>query len=82
MHNVMRYGHTSDFSFYFSFETSERNDYVHGILMVFQILAVAGLIWFFILLVLRLLGKRVGCANGQSATIPAEAMKDNNFMSY
>lgn len=79
MHNVMRYGHTSDFSFFFSSETSERNDYVHGILMVFQILAVAGLIWFFMLIVLRLLGKRVGCANGQSATIPAEAMKDNNY---
>lgn len=38
--------------------------------------------WFLILLVLRLLGNRVGCANGQSATIPAEAMKDNGSNSF
>jgi len=31
-------------------------------------------LWFLTLMILRILGSRVGCASGSSATIPAESM--------
>lgn len=34
----------------------------------------AAALWFFILLILRLLGPRAGCSSGNASTIPAESM--------
>lgn len=82
MHQVTRYGHASDFSFFFSSETSEKNDYVLGIVLVLISMIAIGTFWFLILLILRLLGQRVGCANGKSATIPAEAMKEKGSINF
>jgi len=73
-HNVMRFGHTSDVSDFFS--DSEREDYVLGLTLVFILLLAFTFVWFLVLLILRFLGARVGCASGRATTIPAETMND------
>ncbi len=42
--------------------------------MVFMILMIVAAVWFIILIILRMLGSKAGCASGNAATIPAESM--------
>ena len=49
-----------------------------GFIMVFATLMSIAALWFVILIILRLLGHRVGCASGRPATIPAESMRDKD----
>jgi len=76
MNQVTRFGNSRDLSLFFSTDKSEKNQYVAGIWIVFFFLMAVGICWFLLLAILRLLGQRVGCASGNSATIPAEAMRD------
>ncbi len=69
-----RFGHSKDFSHFFSDDSVRRNDYIIGLLYVFCIIMAIAFLWYTVMLVLRLLGQRVGCASGNPATIPAESM--------
>lgn len=77
MYDIPRFGRSKDISLFFSNDASLRNDYMIGLIFVFAIIMVIAALWFIILIILRLLGYRVGCASGAPATIPAEPMNDN-----
>lgn len=76
MHNVPRNGRTRDISKLFSSDNQLRSHYISGLIFVFATLMIAAAVWFFILICLRLLGHRVGCASGRPTTIPAEPMSE------
>lgn len=78
MRNIPRYGHTRDFTLYFSQDKSLQEDYSLGLILVFALLMVVAVIWFLSLLILRILGHRIGCAAGRPATIPAEPMNNKS----
>ena len=69
-----RFGHSKDISYYFSDDSSVRGEYFNGLVVVFLFIMLFAALWFIVLTVLRMLGKRVGCASGNAATIPAESM--------
>jgi len=77
MYGIPRYGHTRDISLIFSEDDAMRKDYMLGLILVFAILMGIAAVWFLSLIVLRILGHRVGCAAGRPAIIPAEPMGDN-----
>jgi hypothetical protein len=77
MHNIPRLGHAKDIALFFSNDTALRKDYVLGLIMAFTIIMSIAGVWYVSLLILRILGHRVGCAAGRPATIPAEPMMDN-----
>lgn len=77
MHGIPRSGHTKDVSNFFADDVESRKDYFLGLTMVFTMIMGAAAVWFLGLLILRILGHRVGCAAGRPATIPAEPMMDN-----
>jgi hypothetical protein len=54
--------------------SAERKDYLYGIILVFSIIVVVAFVWFMVLVLLKCLGHRVGCASGRPVTIPAESM--------
>lgn len=76
MYGIPRFGHSRDITLFFEEDTKLRRDYTLGLIMVFAILMSIAALWFISLLILRILGHRVGCASGQSPTIPAEPMAD------
>lgn len=78
MYNVPRFGHSKDSSHFFSSNEEESDDYTMGFIVVFALLMSIAALWFLILIVLRLLGHRVGCASGRPSTIPAESMRDKD----
>lgn len=77
MHGIPRYGHSKDVSYFFANDSELRRDYSLGLIVVFSIIMGIAAAWYLSLLVLRILGHRVGCAAGRAATIPAEPMMDN-----
>ena len=79
MYNVMRFGHSKDVSDFFSADTKVSNDYIMSMASVFSFLMVFAVVWIIVLLVLRLLGHRVGCASGRATTIPAEAVNNDQY---
>lgn len=76
MYKIPRYGHIKDISLFFSSDSELRKDYMLGLILVFAMLMGIAAVWFLSLIVLRLLGHRVGCASGRPAVIPAEPMAD------
>ena len=78
MYNIPRFGHSKDSSHFFSLNKEESDDYTMGFIVVFALLMSIAALWFLILIVLRLLGHRVGCASGRPSTIPAESMRDKD----
>ena len=76
MYNIPRFGHSKDLSRFYSSNGEESKDYMMGFIMVFASLMSIAALWFLLLIILRLLGHRVGCASGRPATIPAESMRD------
>jgi len=81
-YGLPRFGHTKDVSYFYSDDKTLRNDYTLGLLLVFTILMGTAILWFLILLIMRLLGNRVGCGSGDAATIPAESMAVSKGGSY
>lgn len=77
MHGIPRFGRTKDISLFFSNDSSLRNEYMIGLVFAFAIIMVLAALWFITLIILRLMGYRVGCASGAPATIPAEPMAGN-----
>lgn len=73
-YNTPRFGHSKDISYYFSDESSVRGEYFNGLIVVFLLIMLIAALWFIVLIILRILGTRVGCASGNAATIPAESM--------
>jgi|AntRauTorckE5430_2_1112549.scaffolds.fasta_scaffold00276_11 uncharacterized membrane protein YqjE len=78
MYKIPRYGHTRDIGLFFSEDPAMRKDYMLGLILVFSILMSIAAVWFLSLIILRILGHRVGCAAGKPPVIPAEAMGNNN----
>ena len=76
MYKIPRYGHVKDITLFFSSDSELRKDYMLGLILVFAMLMGIAAVWFLSLIVLRLLGHRVGCASGRPAVIPAEPMAD------
>ena len=58
--------HTTDFASFFSTSQAEQVDYVNGILVSGVIVFSVFLLWAFILIVLKVKGKEVGCASGRA----------------
>jgi len=77
MYNIPRYGHSRDITVFFSDDNTLRKDYMLGLILVFTIIMTIAAVWIISLLILRILGHRVGCASGGPATIPAESMSVN-----
>lgn len=77
MYGVPRFGRSNDIALFFSEDASLRNKYMIGLIFVFAIIMGIAALWFIILIILRLLGYRVGCASGAPATIPAEPIVEN-----
>eukprot|EP00979_Chaetoceros_neogracilis_P014300 scaffold4552_cov262-Chaetoceros_neogracile.AAC.10 len=78
MYKIPRYGHTREIGLFFSEDPAMRKDYMLGLILVFSILMSIAAVWFLSLIILRILGHRVGCAAGKPPVIPAEAMGNNN----
>lgn len=79
MHNIMRFGHSRDISDFFSVDLKTSNNYLMSMAAVFSFLMVFAVVWILVLLVLRLLNHRVGCASGRATTIPAEAVNNDQY---
>jgi len=77
LHAIPRFGHSKDIALFFADDNELRRDYMLGLVTVFSIIMGIAVIWFLSLLILRILGHRVGCAAGRAPTIPAEPMMDN-----
>jgi len=78
MYKIPRYGHTRDIGLFFSEDPALRKDYTLGLVLVFAIPMGIAAVWFLSLIILRILGHRVGCAAGRPPIIPAESMANNN----
>eukprot|EP00554_Chaetoceros_debilis_P000208 CAMPEP_0194081380 /NCGR_PEP_ID=MMETSP0149-20130528/7175_1 /TAXON_ID=122233 /ORGANISM="Chaetoceros debilis, Strain MM31A-1" /LENGTH=525 /DNA_ID=CAMNT_0038763289 /DNA_START=130 /DNA_END=1707 /DNA_ORIENTATION=+ len=78
MYKIPRFGHSQDFTKFFSDSKTEQNDYMQGLILAFSLMMIIAAVWFVALIILRVLGHRVGCASGKPATIPAEPMGDKS----
>ena len=65
MHNWPRFGLTRDISSLTSGESQQQQNYVVGVVIGSLIILFLAIIWLLVLLVLKCLGKRVGCASGK-----------------
>ena len=78
MYKIPRFGHSQDITKFFSDSKTEQNDYMQGLILAFSLMMIIAAVWFLALIILRVLGHRVGCASGKPATIPAEPMGDKS----
>ena len=79
MHDIMRFGHSRDISDFFSVDLKTSNNYLMSMAAVFSFLMAFAVVWILVLLILRLLSHRVGCASGRATTIPAEAVNNDQY---
>ena len=66
MHNTLRYGHHNDISVLITNEFDTSIDYYLGFTFVISLIAIFLFAWLAVLLTLRFLDWRVGCASGKA----------------
>lgn len=81
MYNIPRYGRSRNISQFFSDNKDLRANYLYGLIFVFVLLMIAAAVWFLTIIILKILGHRVGCASGRPTTIPAESMSNGKGQS-
>jgi hypothetical protein len=78
MYNIPRNGRSRNVSQFFSDDADLRSHYLYGLIFIFSFLIIFAAVWFLTIIILRILGPRVGCASGRPITIPAEPISNNN----
>lgn len=66
MHSISRYGHTTDISYLVTNDFEKMIDYYLGFSYICTVLFCILFVWVAVLLTLRILDWRVGCASGRS----------------
>lgn len=81
MYNIPRNGRSRNIVQLLSDDGDLRSNYLYGLIFIFTFLMITAAVWFLVIIILRILGQKVGCASGRPTTIPAEPISNRKGQS-